>query len=195
MTPILILAAGLSTRMRGVDKLAQDVGGVPLLRRIVQQAATVGPIYVALHHRAAERRALLAGLDVTALHVPEAAEGQSGTLRGGVARLPDCAAFMVLLADLPLLTGPDLAAVVAARAAHPDALIWRGATPDGRPGHPLLFDASLRPGFAALSGDDGGAALVRPLRHRTHLVPFADDRALFDLDTPEAWAAFRARPD
>jgi CTP:molybdopterin cytidylyltransferase MocA len=53
-----------------------------------------------------------------------------------------------------------------------------------------LFDASLRPAFADLSGDDGGASVVRPLRARTILVPFTDDRAVFDLDTPKAWAAF-----
>ena len=190
MIPILILAAGTSSRMRGADKLSMMVGGQPLLRRIAMQAAAVGDTFVALNHRAAERLALLDGLPITPLLVPEAAEGQSGTLRGAVAQLPPCPAFMMVLADLPLITSDDLAAVLAARDASPDALIWRGAAPDGTPGHPVLFDASLRPAFADLSGDDGGASVVRPLRARTILVPFTDDRAVFDLDTPEAWATF-----
>jgi CTP:molybdopterin cytidylyltransferase MocA len=191
--PILILAAGTSLRMRGADKLSMMVDGQPLLRRIALQAAAVGDTFVALNHRAAERLALLDGLPITPLLVPEAAEGQSGTLRGAVAQLPPCPAFMMVLADLPLITSDDLAAVLAARDANPDALIWRGAAPDGTPGHPVLFDASLRNTFTSLTGDDGGAAVVKPLRGRTHLVRFCDDRAVFDLDTPEAWAAFTAR--
>ncbi|WP_372805911.1 NTP transferase domain-containing protein, partial [Loktanella salsilacus] len=53
MIPILILAAGTSSRMRGADKLSMMVGGQPLLRRIAMQAAAVGDTFVALDHRAA----------------------------------------------------------------------------------------------------------------------------------------------
>ncbi len=193
MIPVLILAAGASSRMRGADKLAQTVNGQPLLRHVAQQAIAVGDTFVALHHRAAERLALLDGLRLTPLLVPEAAEGQSSTLRGAVAQLPPCEAFMMVLADLPEITTANMRAVLAARTAHPDALIWRGATSDGKPGHPVLFDARLRPEFATLAGDGGGAALVKPLRDKTILVPFADDRALLDLDTPEDWTAYRDR--
>ena len=193
MIPILILAAGKSSRMRGADKLAQIVQGQPLLRRIAAQAAAVAPTFVALHHEADRRAALIDGLPVTPMLVPEAAEGQSATLRAAVARLPACDAFLVVLADLPDITGADMAAVIAARAAHPDALIWRGATPEGKPGHPILFEGSLRHRFATLTGDDGGRALVAPLSDRTHLVRFADDRARLDLDTPQEWAAWRLR--
>ena len=191
MIPILILAAGQSSRMRGSDKLAQIVRGKPLLRHIAAEAAAVAETFVALHHDADRRLALLDGLAVTPLMVPEAAEGQSGTLRGAVARLPPFDALLIVLADLPDVTGADMAAVIAARTATPDALIWRGATPDGRPGHPILFDGTLRDRFAGLTGDDGGSAIVRPLADRTVLVRFADDRARRDLDTPEDWLAWR----
>jgi molybdenum cofactor cytidylyltransferase len=192
-TPILILAAGQSTRMRGADKLAQDIAGEPLLRRIARSARSVSPqVFIALPSADHPRQALIAGLDVTPLILPDAAEGMSGTLRAGVAALPECARFMVLLADLPALEAADLELVLRAPAAAPDALIWRGATADGKPGHPILFDASLRPRFADLSGDGGGEPLVRPLQDRTHLVPLPDTRARLDLDTPEDWAAWRA---
>ena len=191
MIPVLILAAGQSSRMRGIDKLAQIVRGKPLLRHMAAQAAEVGPTFVALHHQAADRAAFLDGLPVTPLLVREAAEGQSGTLRGAVAQLPPFDALLVVLADLPEITAADMAAVIGARATHPDALIWRGATNDGKPGHPILFDGSLRPQFDALSGDDGGAAIVKPLTDRTVLVRFADSRARLDLDTPEDWLAWR----
>ena len=191
--PILILAAGQSTRMRGTDKLQQLVSGQPLIRHISRECAKVSRTFIALHHNAKQRLALLDGLPVTPLFVADAAEGQSGTLRGAVAQLPLCDAFMVVLADLPDLTANDLKAVIAAKSAYSDALIWRGATPAGKPGHPILFDARLRDQFSTLTGDDGGASIVRPLADRTVLVRFADDRALLDLDTPEQWDAWRSK--
>lgn len=194
-TVILIPAAGRSSRMRGADKLAEPVARVPLLTRTAGAAAASGcRVFVALPAADHPRAALLAGLPVTPLVVPEAAEGLGGTLRGGVARLPDCARFMVLLADLPGIGTADILAVLNAQRSAPGALIWRGATADGRPGHPILFDAALRPRFAALSGDTGGEAIVRAEAGRTALVPLPGDRARLDLDTPEDWAAFRARP-
>ena len=193
MIPILILAAGASSRMQGRDKLLEPVDGRPLLRLLAARALATGhPVFVALHHHAAARLAALDGLEITPLDVPEAAEGMGGAMRGATAQLPDCDAFLLLLGDLPEITTGDMETVLAARAAHPDALIWRGATTAGNPGHPILFDATLRPGFARLTGDSGGEPLVEPLKDRTHLVRFDTDRARLDLDTPEDWAAWHA---
>lgn len=191
--PILILAAGQSARMRGTDKLAELIDGQPLLARIAATARSVSrQVFVALPDPSHPRLALIAGLDVTPLFLAESSEGLSGTLRAGVAALPISRHFMVLPADLPELTAADLQAVLAAPEAAPDALIWRGATEDGRPGHPILFDASLRPKFAEIAGDGGGESIVRPLRPQTFLVPLPGQRARLDLDTPEDWASWRA---
>jgi len=191
--PILILAAGTSSRMRGGDKLLEMVQGQPLLRLQAQRALRTGhPVYVALAPASDARIAALSDLDVTCLIVPEATEGMSGTMRGAVAHLPEAPAFMMFLGDLVALETHDLERVFKARQEQPDHLIWRGATATGKPGHPIIFDGSLRPEFAKLAGDGGGETLVKPLTAQTFLVSFDDDRARFDLDTPEEWAAWRA---
>ncbi|MFO8125202.1 NTP transferase domain-containing protein [Yoonia sp.] len=193
MIPILILAAGRSSRMGGRDKLLEDVGGISLLRRQVLMALEVGqPVFVALPPNAPARQAAIAELDATVMTVRESAEGMSGTMRGAVRCLPDAPAFMITLADLVALESSDLLAVLKARTAQPDYIVWRGATAVGKPGHPILFDASLRPAFADLAGDGGGESLVKKLRDKTYLVPLPDNRARFDLDTPEDWDRWRA---
>lgn len=193
MIPILILAAGASRRMEGRDKLLEEVRGLPLLRRQVIAALETGcPVYVALPDTTHPRAAVIAGLDARLLGLYEACEGLSGTLRGAVAALPACPAFMVFPADLVDLEASDLTTVLDAYRTHPDHLIWRGATQDGQPGHPIIFDATLRPRFADLHGDTGGARIVQSLHDRTHLVNLPGQRARLDLDTPQDWAAWRA---
>ena len=193
MTPILILAAGRSSRMQGQDKLALPVAGVPMLRdRALAALGTGSPVLVVLPGHDHPRAALLDGLPVTLLVAPDAAQGLGHSLRDGVAGLPPCRRFLVLLADLPEITTADMTAVLAAPTRHPAALIWRGATSDGGPGHPVLFDAALRPAFATLSGDTGAEPLIRAHHDRSVLVPLPGRHARHDLDTPEDWAAFRA---
>ena len=194
--PILLLAAGQSARMRGRDKLMERVEGRSLIRRQadIARAATSGPVIVALPPAPHPRHAALDGADVTRLPVTDAAAGMNASLRAAFAALPpDTTLAMLLLGDLPELTAEDLAAV--ARAARPEtgALVWRGATADGKPGHPIVFAAPLVDEVARLSGDGGGREVVAAAGDRVQLVPLPGQRARADLDTPEDWAAWRAR--
>ncbi len=190
---VLLLAAGRSSRMRGADKLMETVQGQSLLRRQALAALTVSDaVVVALPAPDHPRASALAGLAVTIVALHGSAEGLGGTLRDGVAALPVRGRFLLLLADLPAIGAAELAAVITAADAAPDALVWRGATPDGKPGHPILCDDALRPAFATLGGETGGDGVLRGFADRTRLVRFADGRARLDLDTPEDWAAWRA---
>jgi len=178
--------------MRGADKLLQLVDGVPLVRKVAVAAIALGhPVYVALPDLTHPRAAALSDLDLTLLPIPQAVQGMSVTLREAVAHLPEFEKLMLVLADLPEISSSEMAAVLSA-SDRQSGLIWRGATEDGKPGHPIVFDGSLRTQFATLSGDTGGDAIVRLLRDQTVLVPLAGSRARRDLDTPEDWAAFRA---
>lgn len=190
--PVILLAAGASTRMRGRDKLMEDVGGQPLLRHQARMAQSIGPVTVALPPAPHPRYTAISGLDVTALPVPDAAEGMGASLRRAFAALPrGTAAAMVMLADMPELEASDLASLAASVDLNSDTLIWRAATEDGTPGHPIIFAAALFDQLRQLSGDDGGRAVVRGAASRMQLVPLSGQRARLDLDTPEDWAAWR----
>jgi len=194
MLPILILAAGQSTRMRGADKLLQEVDDVPLLRRLCLSALQVSDdVRVALPVLPHARYDVIGDLPVTAVPVADAAEGMAASLRTVFGSLAaDVSRAMLVLGDLPDVTAHEMRAVCAAVANAPDALIWRGATPEGHGGHPMIFAAELFPAIARLVGDDGGRRIVHAAGDRVCHVPFDDNRARQDLDTPEDWAAWRA---
>ncbi|SDC17671.1 nucleotidyltransferase family protein [Ruegeria marina] len=192
--PILLLAAGQSRRMGGADKLMQDIDGEPLLRRTARIAQAAGPVIAALPPAPHPRHAALTGLDLEIVEVPDAAEGMNASLRRAVAALPrDAAAAMVLLADLPDLTATDLSCVLGAVDFSTKNLVWRGATEDGRPGHPVVFHKALFPELLKLAGDAGAQSVVQAYRDRLELVPLPGQNARTDLDTPEAWAEWRAQ--
>lgn len=193
MTPILILAAGQSSRMRGQDKLLELVDGVPLIRRQCLAAlATKEPVFVALPDLDHPRAVAIKDLELSLLPTPTAHLGLSASLKTGVSALPECPRFMVLLADLVGLTTEDLNTMIQ----YPhggETLIWRGADHLGKAGHPIIFDQRLRPHFEDLTGDTGGAEIIKANRAHLSLVPLPEDHATLDLDTPEDWQAFRSK--
>ncbi|MBY6152715.1 nucleotidyltransferase family protein [Vannielia litorea] len=190
--PILILAAGAASRMAPRDKLLEPIHGKPLLTRVAEMACKVSDFtLVALPPDRPARFAAIEDTGARPLTVRNAAEGMNASLRAGLEALPHSPAFMLLLADLPELTEDDLHAVITNYETHPDALIWRGATEDGKPGHPVIFSSKLYGKIEQLQGDDGAKSVVATAGDRVHLTPLQGQRARLDLDTPEAWAAWR----
>ncbi len=190
---ILVLAAGRATRMRGRDKLMEEVAGQPLLsERVATARATGAPVWVTLPPRADRpgRWAALEGAGAGLIEVGDADNGMSASLRAGLAALPaDCPALLVMLADMPEITTADITALLAP---FDGTTILRGASAEGHPGHPVLFPARDFPALAALTGDAGARDLLRAEAGRVRLVPLPARHALTDLDTPEDWAAWRA---
>ena len=193
--PIILLAAGSSSRMRGRDKLLEQVNGMSLLRLQTTRAraATAGPVLVTLPPAPHPRYAELIGCDATPVTVPDAASGMSASLRRGLLALPPrTAAVMILLADLVALETADLVTVFDKVDLTTDAMVWRGVTSKGKPGHPLVVRSTLFAALMTLQGDTGGAEVIRQHAGQTIPVPLPGNRALLDLDTPDDWAAWRA---
>lgn len=192
---ILILAAGASSRMRGADKMLEDIDGVPLIRRQAEMALLVSDqVYVTLPSEPHPRHQVLEDINVVRINVHDAKDGMSASLKAGIQALSETTEHvLVVLGDLPELTADDLQQVIESKSKHPKNLIWRGATKDSKPGHPILFDRSLFPDITKLSGDVGAQPIISAHKDQVHLVPLPNDHALMDLDTPEDWALWRAR--
>ncbi|MDZ4312869.1 MAG: nucleotidyltransferase family protein [Cypionkella sp.] len=188
---ILIPAAGAASRMQGGDKLLELVDAEPMLRRQARVARLVCPrVIVTLRVDDLARMQVLAGLDLTILAVPDAAEGMAASIRAGAAAAPG--ALMILPADMPDIDATDLATMIDAFDQAPQAIL-RGTSADGRPGHPVIIPAELRTELQSLRGDQGARSVFALHHARIKLIALPDQHALTDLDTPEAWAAWRAR--
>lgn len=189
---ILIPAAGASRRMEGRDKLLEEVGGEPILRRAVRLAKGTGcEVLVALPAAgsfAAGRLKAIADLAVGVMPIADADEGMSASLRAGAAAA-DGHALMILLPDMPEIDAADLAQMLAAFEPIPDQVL-RATTEDGVPGHPVIFPQCLVGNLRALQGDQGARAVISG--RDVQLFPLPGRHAVTDLDTPQDWKAWRA---
>ncbi|HZU04391.1 MAG TPA: nucleotidyltransferase family protein [Chloroflexota bacterium] len=190
----ILLAAGQSTRL-GQPKQLLPYRGRSLLRHAAEVglAAGLAPLIVVIGAAAPAMRRELEGLAVQVVENPRYAEGQSTSLRAGVAALPPgTAAVVILLVDMPAVDAEVIARLVEAWRATAAPIVRPAYA--GQPGHPVLFAAPLLPELAAVQGDEGGRAVLRRHAATTHLVPVATPGVLQDIDTWEAYRSLCAQP-
>jgi molybdenum cofactor cytidylyltransferase len=188
----VILAAGRSTRM-GRNKLMETVAGAPMVRRVAEAAlaSRARPVVVVTGHEPERVAAALEGLDVAFVHNPAYADGLSTSLRAGLGALPaEADAALILLGDMPLVTGADCDRVLAGLGEE-GALVAM-ATADGKRGNPVAWSARLFPELRATEGDAGGRALLSRYADAVVEVELGAAAAM-DADTPDALAAVRER--
>lgn len=193
--PVLILAAGASSRMRGRDKLLESVGGGrPLLLDRVDMALETGqPVLIALPPRdtSPARWEVVDARPVAVISVEDAADGMARSIAAGVDALPEGAVGVLILpADMPGITTQDIKHMIAE---FDGERILRATTADGVHGHPVLFPARDFSALRSLEGDAGARSVLEANEDRLKPVPLPHDNARLDLDTPEDWAAWQAR--
>ena len=188
---IVILAAGASSRMRGRDKLFESVGGTPILTRLVHFAQDCGDVYVTLPHPDHPRHNLLTDTRALHIYVPDAADGMSASIKRACAAVSETSAtgMMILTGDLPDLTEAHFAQICAEWAKDETRYV-QAKDRDGKPGHPVIIPKSGWDDIETLQGDIGLRNILR--EKRIEYVSFQDYGPTLDLDTPEAWDAWRA---
>jgi nicotine blue oxidoreductase len=189
----IILAAGHGARM-GRPKQLLTLDGRPLLQHVIDTAAAapLDGVVVVLGHAFEEVAAALSlPPGVTIAVNPLHAQGQSTSLRAGLAGMPDrVAAAVVLLGDQPELRADAVRAVVEAQA-RSAAPILRAAY-GGRAAHPVVLARAVWDEAAAQRGDSGARALISAHSGEVELVEVGGDPPQ-DIDTPADLERLRAR--
>ncbi|MDI4658357.1 nucleotidyltransferase family protein, partial [Xanthobacter autotrophicus] len=194
----VILAAGRSARMgQGINKLMEEVGGVPVIRRVAQAAlaSNARPVIIVTGHERGRIAAALEGLDVTFAHNPDHASGMASSLRAGISAVPETAAgALVVLGDMPLLGADVIDRLIAAHAPDEGRFICVPVE-DGQRGHPVLWSRRYFADLGALEGDVGARHILAANQDVVAEVAIADAGAFLDVDTPQLLAQARAAAD
>ena len=180
----LLLAAGTSSRM-GANKLLFEIGGRSLVRRTALRGVEAGlsPLYVVLGHEAGQVRRELDDIGCEIVLNRDYEEGITSSLTTGVAALAShVPAVVVMLADMPHVSAPMIASLVASYRSSAAPLVISDY--DGVNAPPVLYDRSLFAELRTLTGDGGcGRQVVARYRAEAEVLRWPAS-ALADIDVP-----------
>ena len=184
----LILAAGQSRRMGGINKLLEEIDGAPMVARAADAviSSRTDPVFVVVGHEADRVRGALAGRDVVFVDNPAYAEGLSTSLEHGVAAVPeDADGVLVCLGDMPRIAAAEIDALIDAF----DPVAGRSIcvpTFGGKRGNPVLLGHRFFAEIQEISGDVGARQLIGAYPDLIVEVAMDGDGVLVDIDTPQA---------
>jgi len=179
-----MLAAGLSKRMGGPNKLLQPYRGKPLLAHALRIAEDIEfADRIAVTGRDSDQvQALAASFNFQCVYNARFAEGLGTSIAAATCALhPDTDGVFIALGDMPDI-GPEIYRALAGKFTQRSIIV---PLHKGARGHPVLFCTSHSPELSALSGDEGARSLLR--RHALCVaeVETANPGVLRDVDTRE----------
>lgn len=189
MSLAVILAAGVGARAGGA-KIAWPVEGTASVRRVALAAlgaVNVSEVRAVTGRWEAETRDSLAGLNISFVHNPDYAKGQSSSIAAALRRPTAAKEAIFLLADQPFITSQIIDDLIQFHRANPGSIT--------RPvrNSPAVFDLGRwREPLTGLSGDQGGRALIAAHPGEVNLLP-ANSHApqcFLDFDTREDYENF-----
>jgi molybdenum cofactor guanylyltransferase len=175
---VAVLAGGHGSRIGG-DKALVELAGRPLIEYSLAAAHTAGLEAVVV----AKRQTRLPALDVRVLIEPDE---PTHPLAGIVTALEYFEAVIAVPCDMPLLSGPDLSALVAGRG---DVVVLASSEP-----FPALYRVEVLPQLLdALEAERSMRATHRELSARSVLAPRHLGSRLISVNTVEGLADAEGR--
>ncbi|NQU61503.1 MAG: nucleotidyltransferase family protein [Rhodospirillales bacterium] len=183
----IVLAAGLSKRAGPENKLLADVGGRPMIARVIETVGNSGldPVIVVTGHQAVEVRRVIGGLGVQVQENPDYEQGMGTSIKCGIEALPgDIDGAVICLGDMPEIKPETIQRLV--QAFDPNAG-YGICVPvkDGRRGNPVLFGVEFFSSLRDLGGDHGGRKIIAAHPERVCEVAVDDEGVLVDYDAPK----------
>jgi len=192
------IAAGLSSRMKGPNKLLQDIGGRSLVEHGFSQLITsdVGEVIVVTGRDAEQME-----LSITKSRLPSPKfvfnpnfeMGMTTSIQTGLQAIEKADAVMICLSDMPELTSQDYTDLIKEfkiQGSQDKIMVpYNGE----RRGNPVIFGASFFEQIKEHKEPNGCSSIVKANKDKLLLFETSSSHYFFDIDTPETLKAYKAR--
>jgi molybdenum cofactor cytidylyltransferase len=186
--PILLLAAGASSRMGRAKSLLPWGEGTLIEHQVRTLLRTGHPVAVVLGPQPDPILALLEGYPVRASVNQQWRKGMGSSIAHGVGQLqkefPEAAGVLITQLDQPLLTSAHLQSMFNAFQPGSRQIIVSQSL-SGWQGVPVLFDRVYFEALQKLDGEGGARKIFRSRPQAVKVMECGD--ILEDMDTPEAY--------
>lgn len=195
MIPIIILAAGKSTRMKE-NKLLLKINDTTLIEQVVSNAirSNADETVVVLGHEAEKIREKLTPFDCKLVVNDRYHIGQSESVKVGLSGIgKDSEAVVILPADVALIDPQCINKVIDEHKDSGSRIVV--ASYQDKSGHPILLGSSLFPEIARIDEDTFGLKAVLD-RHRTEVryIDMGTESVLVDIDTEDDFSRHFGKP-
>ena len=182
----IVLAAGTSQRMGVDNKLLALINGRAMILAVVDAVPNnlFSELHVIIGYEAEKIETVLKGQHVQFVRNENYASGMASSLKIGLEQLSETdEGILVLLGDMPYVTGDTMAQLVGAFVDEYSicAPVFRG-----RRGNPVLWGRGYFDEMMELEGDVGARALLQKYKDRLIKVEVDDAGILQDVDTCDA---------
>lgn len=192
MISIVVLAGGKSTRFHR-NKMLERLDSMSIIQSVVQVAlqSKADEVVVVLGHEAERIKEELKNFDCRIILNERYEEGQSSSVKAGVAAIShEAEAVLILPGDVAFIR-PDLIDVVIKKFEESKAPVVVAAY-KGEPGHPILFHNTLFQEILRIS--EAGAGLKEVVERHTHEIKTVEtgaEEVTIDIDTQEDFSKCR----
>jgi len=189
----IILASGFSRRMED-EKLLLDVGGLPMVERVIRAAQSPLIGEAILIYRDDAVKAIGERYRLKTLYNPHAEEGQSAAVKLGISSAdPAADGFMFFVGDQPCLTQSTVNELIRIFAGKNSSVVV--PLYNGRRGNPVIFPSLLKETLLGLEGDCGGRTVLEGMKDTIVLVPIDAGSEGRDIDTKADYEKMLSSPE
>ena len=192
----ILLAAGAATRLNRRPKSLLELNGDSLIRRQIMayQAARLACLTIVLGYYADQIEPhcqSLSDLPIKCVRNLHPDDGIAASLRIGLASLPnDLAAFVVGLADQPLIDAQDVRDLLQAYQARPKHSQAVVPMVGEQRGNPVIFSAQVKAEILAGNSQFGGREWQNAHPDQVYFYQTQNDHYFRDIDTEEDMVKF-----
>ena len=185
MISAILLAAGLSKRMGGENKLTKKIQGIPLIKHSVKNIllSSVEELIIVLGYQKEIIEKLIDKHEkVKFIFNKDFESGMASSIKIGINHLSDNSeAFFICLADMPMVSSNIYDFLIKSKN-QKDILV---PTYKGQQGNPVLFDKSIKEKIMNISGDTGAKKILELNKDKILNLEINDQSISKDFDTQD----------
>ena len=195
MISSILLAAGLSSRMKGENKLIKEIKGIPLINYSIKNilASSVDEIVVVTGYESEKVENIIGkNKKIKFVYNKDFKNGISSSIKKGLNTISNKAeAFFICLGDMPNVNQNIYNKLIKSRFNYNKKLRLEHKkeiiipTFDGKNGNPVLFSKFMKDKIMLIEGDSGAKNIIELNKNKVLNVSFDNEAVILDFDIQE----------
>ena len=192
MISSILLAAGLSSRMNGENKLIKEINGKPLILHAIKNllGSTVNEIVVVLgFEKEIVENIIEKNKKIKFVFNKDYKKGVSSSIKIGLSNISSkCESFFICLGDMPNVNQNIYNKMIKTKFNYNKKLKpnFRKEilipTFEGINGNPILFSKYMKPKLMGIKGDEGAKELIKSYKNKSINIPIKNSGITLDFD-------------